>query len=176
MTELTPAVLNTLRGFLHAVPGESAEEAVARYDLFFRAAYDSGINIPESFHTTTGRAQGLEDAEGRLGMTCPAPLRRFLETCGVRHSDVGPTICPPQRWQGFFAAVEEIWGGREDLLQELGAQEVQRLNREFVLFGMRFIDDNVHVYYAFDRLGLCYRILFDQDSIGEEKYLGAARE
>jgi hypothetical protein len=113
----------------------------------------------------------------RIGMPVPESHGNLLLTSGVfHHAHFGDT------WQtlrlysakemldrqcGVVDAIKEIWGGRPELDAALTAEQIAKLNAEYVVFGYRYVDDNVHDYLFFDRRGGFYHLLFDQDDTAD---------
>lgn len=164
--------LAALRSLLVGGPeGTTAEHAVDRLDRFLRTARAVHDDF-EAEETVAAPPVGLEDAETRLGISCPDELRAFLESVGVwRHESFGEQllrVLPPREWLGLMRGVEAAWGGRGDVVAALGPEETARLNAEYVLFGYHVLDDNTHQYFVFDRRGGFDAVPFHQDSYDED--------
>jgi hypothetical protein len=113
----------------------------------------------------------------RIGMPVPESYAALLLASGAfHHARFGDT------WQtlrlysakemldrhcGVVDAIKEIWGGRPELDDALTAEQIVKLNAEYVVFGYRHVDDNVHDYLFFDRRGGFYHLLFDQDDTAD---------
>ncbi|MBL8512549.1 MAG: hypothetical protein JNJ55_01050, partial [Betaproteobacteria bacterium] len=55
--------------------------------------------------------------------------------------------------RGLPAFIDFQWGGRPELAEGLSAAESTHLNAVTVVFGLRYINDNEHEYFFFDRAG-----------------------
>jgi hypothetical protein len=118
----------------------------------------------------------------RIGMPVAQSYADLLSTKGAfHHAHYGDT------WQTlrFYSAqemldcrnglvdfIDDIWSGRPELEDALTSASIAKLNAEYIVFGYRYQDDNVHDYLFFDRHGDFHHLLFDQDDTTEaEKML-----
>lgn len=68
-----------------------------------------------------------------------------------------------QRQTGVVTFIDAYWGGRPELAECFSAEEIARLNEQYQVFGLRYVDDNVHDYLMFDQHGHFGHLPFDQD-------------
>lgn len=59
--------------------------------------------------------------------------------------------------------IDYYWGGRPEFVEYFSAEEIAQLNQQYKVFGLRYIDDNVHDYWVFDQYGKFGNLTFDQD-------------
>jgi hypothetical protein len=79
---------------------------------------------------------------------------------------------------GLIDYIRDAWGGRKefDAPQNQAyctAENQAYLNSHYFVFGYRYVDDNVHIYFYFDREGAFGTFEFDQDMLDG---IGAALE
>jgi hypothetical protein len=113
----------------------------------------------------------------RIGMPVAQSYADLLSTKGAfRHAHYGDT------WQtlrlysaqemldcrnGLVDFIDDIWGGRPEFEDALTSASIAKLNAEYIVFGYRYQDDNVHDYLFFDRHGGFHHLQFDQDDTTE---------
>lgn len=68
-----------------------------------------------------------------------------------------------QQQTGVVTFIDAYWGGRPELAEFFSAEEIARLNEQYQVFGLRYVDDNVHDYLMFDQHGQFGHLPFDQD-------------
>ncbi|NHZ98488.1 DUF2170 family protein [Massilia sp. CCM 8734] len=134
-------------------------------------------------------AQEIAALEALLNIRIPDELRSLYQECGAfRHvhydESYSQTIAldavgavlerlrnPGQRWyschagQGLIDFVYAKWGGRTDLDDILSEATVKVVNDNYTGFGCRYINDDVHDYWYFDRNGMFGNLRFDQDEL-----------
>lgn len=113
----------------------------------------------------------------RIGMPVPESYATLLRTDGAFHhvhcGDIWQTIRLHSakemldRPNGLVDFIKDIWGGRPELDDALTPESIAKLNAEYVVFGYRYVDDNVHDYFFFDRGGGFHHLLFDQDDTSD---------
>lgn len=64
------------------------------------------------------------------------------------------------RQTGVVTFIDAYWGGRPEFAEFFSAEEIARLDQQYQVFGLRYVDDNVHDYLIFDPNG---HLFFDQD-------------
>jgi hypothetical protein len=67
---------------------------------------------------------------------------------------------------GLVAFMDALWDGRKEFVGRISDKVRGTINSNFFVFGYRYVDDNVHDYLYFDRLGAYGNFLFDQDKAG----------
>lgn len=144
----------------HAFLDKHDEDLVRGYRLSFKA--------PDS-------AEAITALEKKLGFAVPAELRAMWTTKGALHStwfaDAWQTLTIDSAAEmaahpvGLLPFIDHAWGGRPELAAWLPADAAAKLNADYVVFGYRYVDDNVHDYYFFDRRGRFFHLPFDQDDM-----------
>lgn len=119
--------------------------------------------------------EAIAALEKKLGFAVPRELRTMWTTKGALHS-----IWFADSWQtltmdtaaemaehpvGLLQFIDHAWGGRPELAAWLPAEAAAKINAEYIVFGYRYEDDNVHDYYYFDRGGRFGHLPFDQDDM-----------
>lgn len=64
---------------------------------------------------------------------------------------------------GLYNHILDVWGGRPDLEDALDEESTSIVNANYIVFASRYLHDNVHVYWYFDRNGQFGALRFDQD-------------
>ncbi|NHZ91089.1 hypothetical protein F2P45_19000 [Massilia sp. CCM 8733] len=159
---------------LNAGAAAADTENPERFDLAFAA--------PDT-------AQDIAALEALLNIRIPDELRSLYQECGafrhVHYDDsssqtialdaVGAVLervrNPGDRWYGCHAGqglvdfIYAKWGGRTDLEEILDEATVKLVNDNYTGFGCRYINDDVHDYWYFDRNGMFGNLRFDQDEL-----------
>lgn len=64
---------------------------------------------------------------------------------------------------GLVTFIDSYWGGRPEFAEFLSTEQIRQLNEKYHVFGLTYIDDNVHDYFFFDQQGKFGHLSFDQD-------------
>lgn len=64
---------------------------------------------------------------------------------------------------GIVDFIDYYWGGRPEFAAYFSIANITRLNQQYQIFGLKYVDDNVHDYWFFDQQGNFGHLLFDQD-------------
>jgi len=64
---------------------------------------------------------------------------------------------------GLQLAIEDVWGGRPEFRKSFTEEQLQRLNREFIVFGHFFHNDNSYSHLYFTRSGGFGSLFYHQD-------------
>jgi hypothetical protein len=64
---------------------------------------------------------------------------------------------------GIIDFIDYYWGGRPEFADYFSSEEITHLNQQYKIFGLKYVDDNVHDYWFFDQHGKCGNLPFDQD-------------
>lgn len=117
----------------------------------------------------------LRALESRSGFPVPAALRDLLLQAGplqsVAFADSWETIQLAAADEllsmsnGLPAFIDAYWGGRPELEKGLSTDEIARLNSSTVVFGLRYLNDNEHEYFFYDRSGRFGTLFLDQDDL-----------
>jgi hypothetical protein len=126
-------------------------------------------------HVAADDAAAVAAIETKIGFSLPKELRElYLKNGAIRTADYGDV------WQtlkldsanemleqhcGLCAHIDWVWGGRPELAEELTANQIKQLDTDYIVFGSRYEDDNVHDYFFFDRLGRMDDLRLDQDDM-----------
>lgn len=115
----------------------------------------------------------IEALRRRLPISIPDELVAMWMNTGAFESaffaDCWQTICVFSARElvvipcGLIDFIDHIWGGRPEFVEYFNSEETQAFNERCVVFGYRYIDDNVHTYFYFDRTGKFGCLHFDQD-------------
>lgn len=124
-------------------------------------------------------AEAIAALEKKIGFAVPAELRAMWTTKGALHSpwfaDAWQTLTIDSAAEmaahpvGLLPFIDHAWGGRPELAAWLPADAAAKINAEYVVFGYRYVDDNVHDYFFFDRRGRFFHLPFDQDDMSEAR-------
>ncbi len=124
-----------------------------------------------------GKAEDSEitKLEAALGYPMPDTLRDWYQNHGPFESEGFQqgvnTVClmtPAEmlhRGIGLVHSIESYWGGRPEIASTLSPESIDILNRNTVVWGMRYINDNRCVYYYFHRDGGIGDLYLDQDDL-----------
>lgn len=117
----------------------------------------------------------LRTLESRSGFPVPMALRDLLLKQGpfqsVGFADSWQTIQLAGSDElltmsnGLPAFIDAYWGGRPELSAGLTPSELAALNASTVVFGLRYLNDNEHDYFFYDRAGRFGTLLLDQDDL-----------
>lgn len=149
-----------------------------RIDEFhaFLDQYDPDLTRGYRFEWKTPDApEAITALEKKLGFAVPPELRALWTTKGALHSvwfgDSWQTLTMDTAAEmaehpvGLLQFIDHAWGGRPELAAWLPADAAAKLNAEYIVFGYRYVDDNVHDYFFFDRQGRFGNLPFDQDDM-----------
>ncbi|UOD29195.1 SMI1/KNR4 family protein [Massilia violaceinigra] len=155
-------------------------------------AVAADTEYPERFDlafAAPATAQDIAALETLLNIRIPDQLRALYQECGAfRHvhydDSYGQTIAldgvgavleqlrtaGDRRYgshagQGLVDFIHAHWGGRSDLDDILDEETVKLVNENYIAFGCRYINDDVHDYWYFDRNGMFGNLRFDQDEL-----------
>jgi hypothetical protein len=126
-------------------------------------------------HTAPDDVAVVTDLQTKIGFSLPSELRDlYLKEGAIRTNEFGDV------WQtlslysansmlkkpcGLCAHIDWVWGGRPELSDEFTAIQIKQLDADYIVFGSRYEDDNVHDYFFFDRLGRIDNLRLDQDDM-----------
>ena len=126
-------------------------------------------------HVAQDDAVDVAAVETKIGFGLLTELRElYLKNGAIRTAEYGDV------WQtlkldsanemleqhcGLCAHIDWVWGGRPELPDELTASQIKQLDADYIVFGSRYEDDNVHDYFFFDRLGRMDNLRLDQDDM-----------
>lgn len=152
-------VVEDFKKFIASIDDEDLQE---EYEIVFSA--------PDS-------PEDMAQVVQRIGMPVPESYATLLRSSGAFHhvhcGDTWQTIRLHSAKEmldtrnGLIDFIKYIWGGRPELDDALTPESIAKLNAEYVVFGYRYVDDNVHDYFFFDRRGGFHQLLFDQDDTGD---------
>ncbi|MBK8335398.1 MAG: SMI1/KNR4 family protein [Sterolibacteriaceae bacterium] len=151
--------------------------AVARVEraiaVLWPADSDADVSCRETVIRSAPETPGtLAACEARIGWAIPAPLRTLYLEHGafalrdpdywrsLRLRDSGSSL---RMLAGLQEAIDELWGGRPEFAASFDAAQIERLNREFVVFGDFFHDSNAYTHLYFTRGGGFGTLYYDQD-------------
>lgn len=151
--------------------------AVARVERAIAALWpadsDADVSCRETVIRSAPETPGtLAACEARIGWAIPAPLRDLYLEHGafalrdpdywrsLRLRDSGSSL---RMLAGLQEAIDELWGGRPEFTASFDAAQIERLNREFVVFGEFFHDSNAYTHLYFTRGGGFGTLYYDQD-------------
>lgn len=64
---------------------------------------------------------------------------------------------------GIIEFIDYYWGGRPEFADHFSSDQIATLNQQYKVFGLKYVDDNVHDYWFFDQKGKFGNLTFDQD-------------
>jgi len=64
---------------------------------------------------------------------------------------------------GIVDFIDYYWGGRPEFADYFSSEEMTQLSQQYKIFGLKYVDDNVHDYWFFDRYEKFGNLPFDQD-------------
>lgn len=115
--------------------------------------------------------------ERRIGFRLPRELRElYVKDGAIRTNEYGdvwqtlrldPLKSMLEESRGLCAYIDRMWGGRPELVDELSSDQISALNADYVVFGSRYEDDNVHEYFFFHRSGRIDSLRLDQDDMSD---------
>lgn len=151
--------------------------AVARVERAIATLWPADPDADDSCRETVIRyapetPETLAACEARIGWAIPAPLRKLYLEHGafalrdpdcwrsLRLRDSGSSL---RMLAGLQEAIDDLWGGRPEFAESFDAAQIERLNREFVVFGEFFHDSNAYTHLYFTRGGGFGTLYYDQD-------------
>ena len=124
-------------------------------------------------------AEAIAALEKKLGFAVPTALRSLWTTKGALHSvwfgDSWQTLTMDTAAEmaehpvGLLQFIDHAWGGRPELAAWLPGDATAKINADYIVFGYRYEDDNVHDYFFFDRRGAFGHLHFDQDDMSDAR-------
>lgn len=153
---------------------ETVKEAFARYQNALEFAAQINEDLAEWFAVEEDSSpfpmNKLEEFEKENGMPYPPALKKFAAEYGPFSAGSEHSVSIMHYWDkeknpssGLVKYIDGAWGGRPEFEEFCKAEHIEYLNKNYVVFGMRYIDDNCHEYAYFDREGNFGTIFFDQD-------------
>ena len=117
-------------------------------------------------------AAALAAHEARIGCAIPPSLRALYLKHGpfsLREPDCWGSLhvfashSDQTMFLGLQLAIEDVWGGRPEFRKSFTEEQLQRLNREFIVFGHFFHNDNSYSHLYFTRSGGFGSLFYHQD-------------
>lgn len=175
-------LLDSLKALAKAPENETIAAAIVRY----REAQKLGEKLDQRasfFAIKLGpkmNSKAISALEESYGTPLPESLKTFCQEYGrltAGDFETALSILPDflengHSCRGLVRSIIHIWEGRPEFSQNLTKAQIDRLNQNYFIFGMRGISDNEHVYYYFDKAGKFGNMSFDQES-GFQSFKGA---
>jgi hypothetical protein len=157
--------------------GETAEQAVTRYKALCKALYKDLNTVEDEQHynlkwSEKPSAEEIANYEKQLPCPLPKALKEFWQqhgacTCGLVNFGDSDTFrlflpgeCTPL---GILSKIDNLWGGREDILTSMNEQAISFINNNYFMVGSIYMNDNEHYYLYFNTEGQFNVIRYDQD-------------
>lgn len=153
---------------------ESAEEALKRYEQALKLASTRISNLEEYNALERGEKVSPEDLkkyEESFG-TIPGDMKQFFLQHGTFKIGDRKMFA---MWnffnrenKGLTNAIDSAWGGRPEFEEYYEQDQLAKLNDNYFVFGVEFLDDdNKQDYYYFDKNEKFGIVHFDQDYFDE---------
>jgi hypothetical protein len=144
---------------------------VKRVETLIAALWPGGSSESVTRHAPE-TPETLAGWEARIGCAIPRSLRSLYLEHGAF------TLRDPSYWRslrlldsgarlhmlaGLQVAIDDLWCGRPEFTENFDSPNIDRLNREFIVFGYFCHNDNAYTHLYFTRSGGFGALYYDQD-------------